>query len=327
MSCLRVLIDDDLINIIISVYNGESFIEEQINSIFRQKCNNLKIFIRDDGSSDNTVRIIKEISKKSPNKVIVVKDCFGNLNVKESYFLLMQHGDTDYLLFCDQDDVWLPDKIEKTLAAMRAAEERYGANTPLLVHTDLCVVDRDLQPISPSFWKYQNLNPQLGAKLNRVMPQNVVTGCTMMINKPLAKLAAPIPEDAIMHDWWLALVAALFGQVVYLEEATILYRQHSENSVGAKRWGLKRIITRAQSPQEVRASMLRTMRQAQALLDRFRDKMSPEQIALVEAYARLPFMSKTARVGTMFKYRFFKHGMIRNVGFLSNLLMLDRSIQ
>ncbi|MGK2907638.1 MAG: glycosyltransferase family 2 protein, partial [Desulfuromonadales bacterium] len=185
---------------------------------------------------------------------------------------------------------------------------------------------RDLQPIAPSFWKYQNLNPQLGAELNRVMPQNVVTGCTMMINRPLAKLAAPIPEGAIMHDWWLGLVAALLGQVVYLDEATILYRQHGENSVGAKRWGLKRIFKQAQNRHDVRASMLRTMRQAHALLDRFRDKMSPEQISMVEAYARLPFLPKATRVRTIFKCRFFKHGIIRNIGFLTNLLLLDRSI-
>jgi len=315
-----------MIKIIISTYNGERFLDEQINSIFDQRYYEWVISIRDDNSVDNTQSIVEIFSNKSPNKVVIVKDFLGNLNVKESYSLLMQQEDVDYLLFCDQDDVWLPDKIDKTLAAMRAAEERFGAETPLLIHTDLCVVDRDLQPIAPSFWKYQNLNPRLGMKLNRVMPQNVVTGCTVMINRPLVKIAAPIHEGAIMHDWWLALVAVLFGQVVYLDEATVLYRQHGENSIGAKRWGIKTILKKAQSKQEVRASMLRTMRQAQALLERYRDKMSPEQIAMVEAYAQLPYMSKIARFGIMLKYNFFMHGVIRNIGFVVNLLSFDRSI-
>lgn len=314
-----------LLHVFLSFYRGENFLLEQIESLFTQSFSEFKIFIRDDRSYSSTTKTLQDLHEKYPDHVSISKDQLGNLGALLSFSSLMQHATADYILFCDQDDVWLPDKIEKTLAAMRAAEVRYGAETPLLIHTDLCVVDRDLQPIAPSFWKYQNLNPQLGAELNRVMPQNVVTGCTMMINRPLAKLAAPIPEDAIMHDWWLALVAALFGQGVYLDEATILYRQHGDNTVGAKRWGLKRIFKQAQSSQEVRVSMLRTMRQAQALLDRYRDKMSPEQILMVEAYAGLPLMSKTARVGTMFKFRFFKHGMIRNVGFLANLLMLDRS--
>lgn len=324
-SCLINLKADDMISIIISSYNGERFIEDQINSIFEQRNSEWKIFIRDDCSTDGTRKIIERYSSQSPNKIIFVKDCLGNINVKKSFSFLMQQEDVDYLLFCDQDDVWLPDKIDRTFAAMRAAEKRFGADTPLLIHTDLRVVDRDLQPIAPSFWKYQDINPRLGMNLNRVMPQNVVTGCTVMINRPLVNLAAPIPEGAIMHDWWLALVAVLFGQVVCLDEATVLYRQHGENSVGAKRWGLKRILKKARSPHEVRTSLLQSMQQAQALLDRYRDKMSPEQIAMVEAYTQLPFMSKTARVGIIFKYNFFMHGMIRNIGFLANLLTFDRS--
>lgn len=315
------------INILLASFNAGRFLQEQLDSIISQRCDEWQLNVRDDGSTDDTVTLLNGYATRQPGKFFVE---ISSLLVKGSacrnFASLLEKSSAEFLFFCDQDDVWLPDKIEKTLAAMRAAEEQFGADTPLLIHTDLCVVDRNLQPIAPSFWKYQNLNPQLGAELNRVMPQNVVTGCTVMINRPLAELAIPIPEDAIMHDWWLALVAALFGQVVYLDEATILYRQHGENSVGAKRWGLKRIFKQAQSSQEVRTSMLRTMQQAQSLLDRFRDKMSPEQITMVEAYARLPFMSKTTRVGTMFKYRFFKHGMIRNVGFLANLLMLDRSI-
>lgn len=313
------------LDIVLSTFNGERYLFEQIDSITLQTFNNWTILIKDDNSIDSTKKNSLQISKEFPKKISIIDNDSVNTGPLASFSALIRKSDSNYIMLCDQDDFWLPDKIEKTLAAMRIAEDRFGVNTPLLIHTDLCVVDRELKPIFPSFWKFQNLNPRMGMNLNRVMPQNVVTGCTVMINRPLAEIAMPIPEDAIMHDWWLALVATLFGQVVYLDEATILYRQHANNTLGAKRWGLKRIVERVQQFQEVRDSMLRTMGQAQALLDRYRNQMTSEQIALVEAYARLPFMSKAARVGTLFKYRFFKHGLIRNIGFLANLLILDHS--
>lgn len=315
------MINGGFCSILLATHNGAAYLPFLLSSFEAQTCKAGKLIFRDDGSEDASLDILQAFRAAYPELVIIIEDKSGRLGPTGNFSNLLRHADSNYLLFCDQDDIWLPGKIEKTLAAMCAAEERYGPATPLLIHTDLCVVDSDLEPIAPSFWKYQNLNPQLGAELNRVMPQNVVTGCTMMINRPLAELAMPIPEDAIMHDWWLALVAALFGQVVYLDEATILYRQHGENNVGATRWGLKRILKQAQSSQEVRASMLRTMWQAQALLDRYRDKMSPEQVEIVDAYARLPLIDKAARIKNMIRYQFFKHGPIRNVGFLVNLLM------
>jgi len=311
--------------VLLSTFNGESFLLDQIDSIAKQSFHDWKILLRDDGSSDLTKQILKKTSNEYPAKIEISEDSLGNIGPLSSFSTLAKNSDTDYLLFCDQDDVWFPDKIEKTLETMRAAECRFGADTPLLVHSDLSVVDSSLQPLSPSFWKYQHINPELGMSLNRVMPQNVVTGCTVMINRALAKFAMPIPEEAIMHDWWLALVAALFGHIIYLDEPTVLYRQHGGNSLGAKRWGVRRIFKQAQSPQEVRASMLRTMRQAQALLSRYRDRMSPGQLAMVEAYATLPAKTKAARIKAMLKYRFFKHGIIRNIGFMANLLMIERS--
>lgn len=310
-------------SILLATCNGASYLPFLLSSFESQTCKLGRLISRDDGSEDATLEVLQAFRLACPELLTIIEDNFGRLGSVGNFTNLLRHAESKYILFCDQDDVWLPDKISKTLLTMHSAEAKYGADTSILVHTDLCVVDRYLQPIAPSFWKYQNLNPKLGMSLNRLMPQNVVTGCTMMINRPLAELAMPIPEDAIMHDWWLALVAALFGQVVYLDEATILYRQHGENSVGAKRWGLKRILQQAQSSQEVRASMLRTMRQAQALLDRYRYKMSPEQVEMVDAYARLPFIAKADRVKNMLRYRFFKHGPIRNVGFLANLLMLE----
>ena len=311
-----------MISIYISTYNGSCFLMEQLKSLSEQTNRSWSLVARDDGSSDDSLNILRSFRDCFSDKVKILDNNYDCIGPSASFSELISHAKTPYIMLCDQDDVWCSDKISRSLSIMRSAEERYGAETPLLVHTDLTVVDRNLKLIAPSFWKYQNINPKLGMSLNRMMPQNVVTGCTVMMNLSLVQLALPIPKDAIMHDWWLALVAALFGQVVYLDEPTILYRQHSNNSVGARRWGFKQIVRLAKSSESVRESILCNIHQAQALLDRYRDRMPPEKRTIVEAYARLPFMSKDARVRTMFKYRFFKHGMIRNIGFLTNLLML-----
>jgi len=312
------------IYILMSTYNGFERLKDQIESIIHQDYEHWSLLIRDDGSTDGTVKITSDYALKD-KRITLIETVRENIGPANSFMQLLAHSSSDYSMFADQDDIWLPEKIEKTMAAMLEAEKQYGANTPLLVHTDLKVVDANLQLIADSFWKYQNLSPELGSQLNRLLAQNVVTGCTMMINRALADLATPIPAEAVMHDWWLALVAATFGKVVYLDDQTILYRQHGNNSVGAKRWGMKRVVRQAQNSGVVRESMLRTMRQAQALLDRYRKQMTPEQIDMVEAYAGLPFMSKAERVRAMLKYRFFKHGTIRTTGFLAILLMLERS--
>ena len=312
--------------ILLTTYNGSRFLAAQLESLTGQTETAWSLLARDDGSHDGSVAQLETFHEKYPEKIQIISD-ESHLGTAAGFSRLLEKSTAHYVFFCDQDDIWLPDKMNKTLAAMLAAEVQYGKDTPLLVHTDLRVVDEQLQALAPSFWKYQNLSPELGSHLHRLLPQNIVTGCTVMINRPLAERAAPIPEGAIMHDWWLVLVASLFGRVIHIDQPTILYRQHGNNSVGAKRWGLQLIVQRMQRPSDVRKSILDTMHQAQALLEKYHDQMTPAQCAMITAYACLRFMSKTERIKTIFKYRFFKHGTIRTLGFLTNLLMLNRFIR
>lgn len=309
------------IDILLASFNGIKFLQEQLDSIFNQSYAEWRLIVGDDGSTDGTIQTIEELALQNPEKVL----CKRGRQSKggcANFASLMGESTSQYTMFCDQDDVWLPNKISKTLDAMQSAEQRYGMDAPILVHTDLCVVDERLHPIAQSLWKYQNLSPELGSQLHRLLPQNVITGCTVMINRPLAEIAAPIPKEALMHDWWLALVAALLGHVVYINEPTLLYRQHKNNAIGAKPWGIKRIWQQMQKPATLQQAMLRTMSQAQALLDRYRNQISQEQINLIEAYARLPFASKTERIRMVLQYRLFRHGAIRTAGFLAGLLIL-----
>jgi hypothetical protein len=137
--------------------------------------------------------------------------------VKKSFETLLKYAcensDAKYFMFCDQDDVWNQDKVELTLQKMYEMEKLYK-NTPILVHTDLEVVDENLHTINPSFMKLQNLDEKKN-RLNNLLIQNTITGCTVMINRDLAKLCLPMSSNAIVHDWWVGLVAGYFGKIVY----------------------------------------------------------------------------------------------------------------
>lgn len=311
--------------ILASTYNGALFLPDMLASLADQTTADWHLLVRDDGSTDATLSILNNFSACFPDKVTVLNGDGPRLGPSASFSTLLERTQSPYIMLCDQDDVWFPDKIEKSMAAMLDAEQRYGSSTPLLVHTDLKVVDENLQPIADSFWSYQHLSPQLGSRLNRLLAQNVVTGCTVMINRALADLATPVPDKAIMHDWWLALVAAAFGNVIYLNEPTILYRQHGKNSVGAKQWGVRRIMGQAQDTVSARQSILRTVQQAQAFLDRFAGQMPPEQRDMVMLYSRLNEMSVPERLTAISRCRFLKHGFARNVGFLWHLIALKRA--
>jgi hypothetical protein len=137
-------------------------------------------------------------------------------------------------MFCDQDDVWLPDKVEVTLKKMLLLENE-NPNKAVLVNTDLTLIDDNLKIITQSMWKYSKINPHLLQQIEYLCVCNFVTGCTMMINNNAKELALPIADEAIMHDSWIALqVAANSGFIGYIDTPTILYRQHTANVVGAE---------------------------------------------------------------------------------------------
>lgn len=234
-----------MIDILMATYNGEKYIEEQINSILNQTTSDWKLYIRDDGSSDNTVDIIEKFVQRYPDKIFFIKDNKKGLGAKLNFGELIKMSSSDYCMFCDQDDVWINDKIEKTLREMNNMESKYGKNTPILIHTDLLVVNENLEIIDNSFFKYQGINPNRNS-LNNLLFSNTVTGCTMMLNKELTKLIKIIPEESMMHDWWIALVAAYLGKIYTINEPTIMYRQHSNNTLGAvkknKTISIKRFI-------------------------------------------------------------------------------------
>lgn len=306
------------VDILLAVYNGSAYIAEQLQSILDQTFQDTRLIIRDNASEDTTVNVIEAFQKRYPDKIVLVRGN-KNLGAMGNFASLMDLAEAPYVLFSDADDVWLPTKIADTLRAMRANEERYGRDTPLLVHTDLCVVDRTLNVIDKSFWNYCQINQHRTA-LNQLLVQNVVTGCTMMINQPLLQIATPVPNAAIMHDWWIALVAAAFGHIDVVPTATLLYRQHGNNVVGAVKTSVLKSLMEASNRDKRAVSkhhLQRTLQQAAAFNARYTDKLNPEQRQVVSDYAALQTSSWGRKRYLIFKNRFFKHTFLRTLGLLT----------
>ena len=224
------------IAILLTTFNSEKYIKEQLDSLFNQTFTNWKIYIRDDGSGDKTLSILEEYKILHPEQVLLVQDNKGNLGAARGFMTLLESVHADYYFFCDHDDVWLPYKIEKTLYKAIEIEKKYP-NKAVVVFTDLCVVDQNLNLISSSLWQYSHINPEYSKNVYYLSVASTVTGCTMIINKQVKSIVLPYPKEALMHDWWIALNIAQNGIIDYIPEATILYRQHGKNAVGAEKNG------------------------------------------------------------------------------------------
>ena len=306
--------------LLLSTYNGSRFLPELFRSLDNQSFNDWKLIVRDDVSKDNTVEIIKDFVSKKNAKVELIEDEIGNLGACRSFLYLLTKTQSGYYMFVDQDDVWLPDKIEKTLNKMLELENKYGKETPILVHTDLKVVDKNLNLISHSFWKYQGQNPEFKS-LNHLLVQNNITGCTVMINRALRDLVKALPERAIMHDWWLGLIASTFGIIDYIPESLVLYRQHEAQDTGAREYSISYFYRKfMKNPEEAFKAIIRTFEQAKEFWDMYKDTMPSNKKRILLTYLNLPKFSTFLRLKNILKFKFFKQGKLRNLGFLVVML-------
>jgi hypothetical protein len=221
--------------ILLSTYNGGRHLADQVESIRSQTLTDWRLLIRDDGSSDVTPDLIAELVR-ADSRVARWRDDRGNLGPVASFGALLEaaaEGGASYVALADQDDVWLPDKLERELAMVRVHEAATTADHPTLVHSDLTVVDDGLRPIHPSFLQRQRLEHLAVDPLRRLLVQNFVTGCTTLFNRALLRAVLPVPR-VVMHDWWVAQCAAATGTILFIEEPTVLYRQHGANVLGSR---------------------------------------------------------------------------------------------
>lgn len=236
------------IAILLALYNGERFLAELLDSFCSQTWKDFTVHVHDDGSHDRSLEIIGAFSNRLT--ISLHHDPTPGRGSCRSFLWLLEHVDADYFFFSDQDDVWLPEKVEKSLKALLELEEKYGAETPCSICCDLKVVDSELRTIAESFWDREKIRPEKLTTFFYLAGQNMAAGCTMCFNNALKAAALPVIRDPVMHDHYLILTAvAKHGKVKVLREALILYRQHehnvigsTENSSGLFAWLLRKIL-------------------------------------------------------------------------------------
>ena len=226
----------DLIHVLLPTFDGARFLAEQLDSLQGQSHAEWRLLVRDDGSRDDSVDVVERYAR-SDSRIVRLADGAGHQGCAGSFGRLMAAARSEgarAIAFADQDDVWLPDKLARTLARLRDLERVRGAAHPALVHSDLLVVAEDGRLRHPSFLRYERVRHDQAQPLRTLLTQNFVTGCTALFNAPLLDRALPLPPETPMHDWWVALCAAAFGTIAFEPAATVRYRQHPHTALGRK---------------------------------------------------------------------------------------------
>lgn len=210
------MIENKKIDILMATYNGEKYLAEQIDSIICQTYKNWNLLIRDDGSSDNTFKILKEYEKKD-DRIKIIKDKKGNLGIAKNFEELLKISSSELIMFSDQDDVWKKDKIKIML--------KYVGNSDLII-SDAIVTNEKLECISESlFYLVKSKN---GIIKNVI--KNTYYGCCMLFKRKILEEVLPIPNNKeIGHDLWIGLISEKYYKVKFIDEKLIYFRRHSNN--------------------------------------------------------------------------------------------------
>ena len=308
--------EDIKVGILLSCFNGEKYIKDQVDSFIAQTHSNWTLFVRDDGSSDETINILKNYQNEHASKIIILENN-QNLGINKSYEQLIHSANNcDYYMFSDQDDVWKPNKIKILLDEVKNQTEEQETHKPLLIHSDLEVTDENLNIIYKSFWDTEKLKPHYSNKLNYLLLQNYIVGCSTLFNKELLNILkiSGIPNEARMHDHWAGLIAAIFGKIFISRKKLTLHRQHENNDTGIKPKTLlkdfQRIFMERNISNSYNIEAKLSVVQAKKLKLIFQDSIPKQKSELIENFIRFYEEPSFLKI---FKYKFFKSRLISNI--------------
>ena len=326
-----------MIEILLATYNGERFLPEQIESITSQSFKDYYILASDDNSSDCTFEILRSYESVLGEKIKVVQS--NTHSAKENFYNLLDMADAEYIALCDQDDFWESDKLEKSLKAIQRLERRYGKETPILVHSDLEIVDENLNSKNKKMSELTGINEAIKyakkeskylytisteKSFSRYLVENNITGNTVIINKALLDIYKR-PEVSFMHDWWLGLIAFTFGKVGFLNECLVKYRQHENNELGAKN-PLELHNIKKRNKQRIRENYDCMFAQVEEFLRLYKDELGKSRSAdtyfarkYLNAFANMKSKNRISKIRDILKYSFFKSSKILTIGEMLNI--------
>lgn len=321
-----------MVSVLLCTYNGAAYVRAQLQSILDQTVQDLHVVVSDDGSTDETLAIVEAMAAAHPGRITILRQDPPTGSAQRHFLKLLverAYDMADYIMLSDQDDVWLPEKVEKTLARMQADEAACRAageaNASILVHCDSRIVDRELREIAPSFVAYQKMTPSR-CQLQQLLVQNNVVGGALMMNRALAERITEIPAHCVMHDQWIALVASAFGHIDFVPESLYLYRQHGDNVLGAGkgsrimeilgRFGIGRKDGKTKAEMDAHSqNVYREMfLQAECFRSCFDAELSVQQKQLLDEFTAIPKRNRLGKICTILRYGFTYNLFHRTVG-------------
>lgn len=306
-----------MLSVALCTYNGEQYLKEQLESFANQSLLPDELVVCDDGSSDGTIEILQMFSLCAPFEVKVIQN-EKSLGIVKNFSKAIEYCSGEYIAISDQDDIWMYEKLKETVGLLKVMEKKYGKEFPLLVHSDLTVVDVDLNILNESMMKSQHIeNEDIPSRaLGTLLANNYVTGCTVVINKALKNLSLPIPREAIMHDRWLALVAASSGKIGFVDQPLILYRQHGNNQVGARKYFSFKNVKKLLESSPMSEQILKTILQNKQIWENYHNPYVGKYIYFLKENNLLGLWKMGVRM----------QGMLRNVGYYYYLFKMRKNI-
>lgn len=298
------------IAILMSTYNGEKYLQQQIDSIRAQSFNDWELFIRDDGSRDNTVAIVNENTSKDP-RIKYIDDVEHNLGPKKSFFKLLKNIEADYYFFCDQDDVWTKNKLVTMLEYINNQEQEFSG--PLLIYCGLQCTNSNLEVTNNDFEK---IIGKLAKPCDRFIG-NDMPGVVMLFNRKVREIFLKTSnyDEIEMHDWWIALIAAMFGKVIFIDEKLVLYRQHGNNTVGAGvNGGILKKILKSDNLKKQEKLINVSFKQSKTFFEQYSSSLNKEQRQFLYELISCENGSMSQR------YRFFKKYDLQGTSLLRTLV-------
>ena len=299
------------IDILLPTYNGSKYIRILLDSLFGQTYTDWHLYVRDDHSKDDTLQILEEYRQRYPEKMTILDNGNKNIGINKGFSFLLSQSKSEYACFCDQDDKWMADKLQVSINAIKELEAEIP-DKPCLVYSDLTMVDEELHIIAESRWKADKIKPHY-LSVGKLLMQNPVNGCVMIMNRRLVELAHPVPEDALWFDHWVSVVAAAAGKVRHIPRPTIYYRIHEFNASRGEnrvtRTDEEDQVLRKLSNKNFNAYFSRLEKQARAVQTRIKEHgyNDPKRHRVISDFLRINDSNAITKRWIMWKHRMFKH--------------------
>ena len=314
------------ISIALCTYNGERYLGDLLDSLCAQETRPVELIVCDDSSTDSTLQLIYSFKHTAPFDVRVLVNR-KHQGVIRNFERALSACRGEYIALCDQDDVWKPDKLKKLLTLVEQMETESG-HGPYFVHSDVDLVDSKLDKTGISFLEHQGLKPPEKYQYKTLIAQNYIPGCSTLFSRDLLDYALPIPETAVMHDWWLALIASMAGEIRYEPSRTVLYRQHDANVLGSEaRFSmatLRKIIAIRPALEIIKNNFTASAAQAIAATERLASK-NVQIPDTVSSYVDSLQTSRLKSLTSVLSGKAGRANFLRNISLLAAILLYDKN--